>query len=720
MVSAFVPFTNPMTNNEMVHSASPTSVLSYESHDYFYIVNDTDLVATAAAESWEGNGSPETPFLIQGYEINPMIEDIHIENTRLHFKILDCNISGALGGIALENVTNGVIQNCLFSDNEYGIYLRNDTGIDILGCSFTVPDSFGESGIYMSDAIDISIESCILEGISGSDAGIYGEYCDDITIYNTTIFEFDNHGIFFGGSDDIDILENTIYWNEGEGIGPVCGIYLVEGEFANIEGNNITQNSDNGISLSGFDNVTIINNDISENWIHGIYVELSDFCVIEDNYIGYNGEGAISSGPMCGISTYFADYIEIIGNEFWWNAENTITLGYSNDAYIFNNYINHSYNHGMWIYASHNATIEENEIYNSDGLGGGSVCGIMVEWSNDTSLVNNILGENTEHGVTIRNSHNGLVSGNIIFDSYYVGLYLVIASGWEITHNVIFDNGAPGIYLEAGTQDNIFYYNDIGWSGEFLVGDDGDNQWNYTGIGNWYSDYNGTGTYDIFGSGGAIDFYPSMSLYLGTTIPYEYEAGTTGNTMTWAASALNPGTYELLIDGVSQGQVAWDGGPIAADVDGLAVGEYNVTLIVYHISGHWLANQSVLTVVDTEGPTWTITPQDQVLEYNEALSYQLEASDPSGIASWAVNDTSNFHIGATGLLTNATILEPGVYFVEITVTDIYSHSVSVIIMITVNKPAPPPNQTMLFLAIGGAGAAVAIILLVIFLKKKSS
>ncbi|MFW9959029.1 MAG: nitrous oxide reductase family maturation protein NosD, partial [Candidatus Odinarchaeota archaeon] len=535
-----------------------------------------------------------------------------------------------------------------------------------------------------------------------------------------TIFEFDNHGIFFGASYNIDLLYNTIYWNEGSIVGPACGIYLVEGAFANIEGNNITQNSDNGITLDSFHNVTIVGNYIYENWIHGISIEWSDFCVIEDNYIGYNGEGT-GSGPMCGVSIYYSDYIEIVDNEFWWNALNSITVGLSNFAYISHNYINHSYDQGIWIYLSHNATIEENEIYNCDGLGTIPDCGILVEYSNDTSLINNILGSNTDHGIAIESSHNGEISGNMIFDSYYVGLYLTMSSGWEITHNVIFDNGAPGIVLDVGATGNYIYYNDIGWSGEYLVTDIwGGNYWNTSGVGNWYSDYNGTGTYSIFGIAEAVDYYPSSSLYLGTTTPYEYEVGTTGNTMTWAASALNPGTYELLIDGVSQGHVTWDGSPVAADVDGLPVGVYNVTLIVYHVSGHWLANQSTLTVVDTVAPTWIQTPQDQVLEYNEALSYQLQASDPSGIDSWSVNDTVNFAISSSGLLTNATFLEPGIYYVEITVTDLYSHSVTVTIMITVNEPIGPPiDPTMLMLAVGGAGAVMVIILVIYMFKKKS-
>jgi len=725
LVSAFVPLTNPMTNNELIHEPTQNSVLSYVPHDYIYIVNDTDFAATAADELWEGDGSPETPFLIQGYEINPMMEDIHIEDTTLHFKILDCNITGAMGGVYLGNVTNGVIQNCLFADNGYGIYMDNVTGIDVVGCSISVPASFGTNGVYMNDAIDCSISSCVIQGNGGTDAGIYGQYCEGIELFNNTVFEFDNHGIFFGGCYDMDILNNTLYHNEGEGGGgPTCGLLIVESDLAYIYGNFIFENMDNGITISDVSNVTITDNIIVDNMIHGIYLEFTEYCVIQDNYIAGHGGGIIGEGPACGISTYFADYTQIIGNEFWWNALNSITLGYSDFCYVFNNYMNHSYNHGIQVYISHNATIEENEIYNADNIdGGGPACGILVQLTDNASLIHNILGHNSDNGITIENSQDGKVIGNTIYDSEYNGLDMIFVAGWDISYNVIYDCGGPGIVMNAPSADNLIYYNDIGWSGEFLVLDNGVGcDWNYTTIGNWYSDYTGTGTYTITGSASEIDYYPSVSLYCGVTVPSEYEAGTTGNTMIWNSSALNPGTYELLIDSEPQGPVDWDGGPIAADVDGLPVGVYNVTLVVFHVSGHWLSNQSTLTVVDALGPIWSTAPVDQVLEYDEPLSYQLEATDPSGISSWSVNNTISFAISGDGLITNATTLAPGVYYLEITVTDGNSNSISTTIMITVNEPVPltPPLDPAIMLAIGGIGVGVVIIVIVIVFKKKGT
>ena len=726
LVSPFVQLSNPMTSNEEVQKTSPRSVVSYAPHSDININGDVELNATAVGEGWAGDGSSESPFIIEGYEIVSEEFLIRLDNTRYHVKIIDCNFTYSAYAIYLYNVSNVVIENCILNGYN-GLGLFNVTGIDVIGCDISVHPEEPYTGIEMMDAIDCLISNCVIQGLPGSGSGIYGEGCYEITVFNNTVFDFDNHGIYFYFCDnDIDILNNTVYWNEGMPMEP-CGIDIIVCPLTDIIGNNVTLNSMNGISIQGSDNTTVLQNHITGNLGHGVFVELSDFCVIQENYIEGNGEGFIGPPPVspgCGVYATMSDYCQVIDNEFWGNALNSITLEDSEFAYVFNNYMNHSYNHGIEVYNSDNAIIEENEIYNSDGLvSGGTNCGILLEGSSYVSLIYNTLGHNSENGITVLGSGYGEVIGNTIYESEYYGIMFAEVSHWNITHNVIYDNGGPGIYMTGPTVDNLIYYNDIGWSGEVLVVDEGiGNYWNFTGVGNWYSDYDGSSTYPIVGSAGEIDYYPSVSLYCGVTTPSEYEVGTTGNTMTWNSSALNPGSYELLIDGISQGLETWDGAAVEADVDDLAVGVYNITLIVYHVSGHWLANQSVLTVVDTEAPTWTVTPQDQTLDYNEALSYQLQASDPSGIDSWAVNDTAQFAISATGLLTNATMLEPGVYYVEVTVTDIESNSVTVTIMITVNEPVPPapPLDPAMLLAIGGIGAGLVIILVVFMLKKKGS
>ena len=79
-------------------------------------------------------------------------------------------------------------------------------------------------------------------------------------------------------------------------------------------------------------------------------------------------------------------------------------------------------------------------------------------------------------------------------------------------------------------------------------------------------------------------------------------------------------------------------------------------------------------IVDTIAPTWNPTPADKVLEFGETLSYQLTATDLSGIASWSIND-DNFQV-VDGLVTNLVPLTPGGYYLMVTVTDNEGNSAS--------------------------------------------
>ena len=68
-----------------------------------------------------------------------------------------------------------------------------------------------------------------------------------------------------------------------------------------------------------------------------------------------------------------------------------------------------------------------------------------------------------------------------------------------------------------------------------------------------------------------------------------------------------------------------------------------------------------ITIVDTTIPTWDFSPTNQNLEFGDALLYDLDASDLSGINSYWKNDTINFNIDSNGVLTNTTILTPRTY-----------------------------------------------------------
>lgn len=96
------------------------------------------------------------------------------------------------------------------------------------------------------------------------------------------------------------------------------------------------------------------------------------------------------------------------------------------------------------------------------------------------------------------------------------------------------------------------------------------------------------------------------------------------------------------------------------------------------------------TVVDRQPPRWQPRPTDQVQEYGTSFSYDLNASDNDRIASYSVNNTSNFTINrTTGYLHNQMPLALTNYSLNLTVNDSYGHTNSTLMLVEVVDTTPP-------------------------------
>jgi hypothetical protein len=67
-------------------------------HNAIYIDGDDNFNETTLTENWPGNGSLQNPFIIQELDIDlggTAEPCIHINSTRVHFIIRDCNLLGS-------------------------------------------------------------------------------------------------------------------------------------------------------------------------------------------------------------------------------------------------------------------------------------------------------------------------------------------------------------------------------------------------------------------------------------------------------------------------------------------------------------------------------------------------------------------------------------------------------------------------------------------------
>lgn len=169
-------------------------------------------------------------------------------------------------------------------------------------------------------------------------------------------------------------------------------------------------------------------------------------------------------------------------------VENCTVLNSSYGIKIYGNYNNVSsnmvfmnLNYGIWIEDGRGNGISGNGIYRNNH-------GIYLDGADENMIGGNVVSNNTQ-GIKIQGGRNNTICGNHIAD-----------------------NRKEGIYICCDGEDNIIFGNNFIGNGMNAKCYSRDNQWDYHGEGNYWDNYNGSGSYGIV-YGGNKDSFPSTSKY---------------------------------------------------------------------------------------------------------------------------------------------------------------------------------------------------------------
>ncbi len=737
------------------------SLPSYEVISPIIALNDTAMDYYASLYTWEGNGQPDTPYIIEGYNITSDVDCINIEQTSRAFEIRNCYLSSWSGddgdGIDIYNATQGaafdtviegksngiiayytpalVIDNCTIRESGYGIEFDYSHSGQITGCLIYENT---QDGIYLYHSNDTTIDDNEIYDCESYGAALSSSHHS--IIENNLIAYCGYAGLDIGSSHYVVIENNEIHDNDlKEHRG---GINLGDSPYASVVGNEIYNNTRNGIYLDGSDWAYIFDNEIYGNSDHGIYAINTDNSTISQNNVYDNGWEPWMPNAMCGVYLGGATMDWVVSeNSIWNNTPCGITLEGSSRTLIENNDIFDNAEEGINVFNSAAIKIFENRVFGNgwdvvntwEGHGiitAGNVADSRIEgnevfnnthygiyaYGNRIMIVGNEVYDHAEWGIGAIMAHNDTVSENIVYDNAF-GIY-VYSLDTNVTDNIVFDNDW-GIFL-YGSGDCLLYENDIGWNTINAQENNSapTNMWYdpVTETGNHWSDLDGD---DYYISNGTEyvnnDSFPSKSLDLNDTISLDFEILETGNVFTWEAYALNPSYYEVFVDGESVLVEEWNGGDVEFVADGFAHGLHSVELQVYHVSNHYLGSTTSASVEDLTPPSDIEGPSHIIIDAGLAVDAQYSTEDPSGFR-WSVNDTVNFAIDSSGRLTSITDLPVGEYVVQITATDQYDHSTTYDVTITVNAiPGLPPT---VMLMIGAGGGIVVLVVLIIGYKTK--
>ncbi len=134
---------------------------------------------------------------------------------------------------------------------------------------------------------------------------------------------------------------------------------------------------------------------------------------------------------------------------------------------------------------------------------------------------------------------------------------------------------------------------------------------------------------------------------------------------------------------------AIDSNGIVTNTSTLDYGIYILSISVNDTSNNVLVYVLQVIVYDDVFPFWIETPQNISLAFGLNLIYDLNASDNVAIDNYFVNNSLIFQISQTGVLSNITFLDVGIYFLNISVRDTTGNVNSTLINITVYDSISP-------------------------------
>ncbi|UCG70285.1 MAG: right-handed parallel beta-helix repeat-containing protein [Thermoplasmata archaeon] len=371
------------------------------------------------------------------------------------FTITDSGANDA--GLRLENSENcRIFDNNIISNNGEGIYLERSSNNSIIN------NYVSNNGILASDACGIYLSMSSNDNlvanndISDNDYGIYIYSSINNNLSNN---RFINDGIFIWGDqlphfDTHTIPENNVikgrpvyYYKNFNNInfdGVSFGeIILVNCTNFTIKNSQITD-TDVGIEVAYSSNGSIEDNNISSMGMYGIFLDSTFYVNISGNRI---------SNTNTGILPISSSHINITHNYINWSYEFGMYLGSSTFNLIAYNYINSSNIYGIALYwSSHDSIIKNNEILNTD-------FGIYLSRSSNSSILENFM-VNNDYSIGLSTSSNSNITSNEIYESDDYGISFWDSSNNTIANNYVFKNNI-GINLNTLSNNNTIIWNNI-------------------------------------------------------------------------------------------------------------------------------------------------------------------------------------------------------------------------------------------------------------------
>ena len=255
--------------------------LAYTPHDAIWIQNNQELIDQVDVESWLGDGSSQSPFMITGYSFNQDTQPFRIWNTDLFWiftgNLVDSDGAGMQCGTWLDNVTNGAIVDNIFRNRHSGLYILDAENVNITDNNIYSNIGYGMEFGSTIRSCNVSynrVHNCHDGGIR-IPMGVY-----DSEIVGNNITDCGGTGIYLMGTVKNSVVSmNTVDASGADGM----MMSLIDESI--ISFNSIINSTDAGIHILNGKSGQITNNTVIEAGDEGFIVTACDSLSFEYNTI---------------------------------------------------------------------------------------------------------------------------------------------------------------------------------------------------------------------------------------------------------------------------------------------------------------------------------------------------------------------------------------------------------------------------------------------------
>ena len=478
-----------------------------ETSSIYRIYSDADF----AKYNITGSGTADDPYLLANQTIfvsDPLVSAFYIANITKHFILENITVEGGRNGIILENITISTVRlvnvTIVEAGND-GVVLYDTVDVQLKNVTVT---TVGKNGISVVNSSNIKISHARLEDNAGNGIEMYAATTFTVnstflrantngmvlfsaahgTILQSEVEQPLENGIVVSSSQNITIHNTTVFKANKN------GVQIVTSNDTVLTANQIEENHE-GMTVLASPQTALRANHIKDNTLRGVYIIDSPNTTLMDNRFYSNGLTVSERYKHTYLSYRVANNTVNDKPLGWFTATTGLVID------------NRSVGYGQLFLIDVNASVIQGQVITATDTGG-----IILLFAHDIQIKQNRLNQ-IPIGIWLQYSSAITVTQNSLIQSR---ITLAATNTTFLTFNNVTDASPYAITLEAMSAHNVIHHNNLVANYKDAQSQALDNGFNNTWYdsktkeGNYWSNWSGTGVYNIDGTAHAYDPYPLL------------------------------------------------------------------------------------------------------------------------------------------------------------------------------------------------------------------